>query len=256
MDLDHVAIALHDVTEPLRVLAGEFGATILYGGQTVGFRPVSVFLGDGRKGMQVELLEPWEVESNDFLARFLAKHGDGPHHLTFKVKDLASEIERVRRAGYEPVGINLENEWWKEAFIHPKQAHGTVVQIAQSSWEMPPGGFEELVKMRRAEGPDAGQRWWPDTPNSAQRDVALKRVVMSTPSIAETSEFFGGLLFGRMEAAGEGWTDFVWPSGGRIRLEQRNDRLPGIDRLECLHDGPRAERTIGGARFVFLPSPG
>lgn len=252
MDLDHVAIALHDVTEPLSILVGELGATILYGGQTAGFRPVSVFLGDGHEGMQVELLEPWEVETNDFLARFLAKHGEGPHHLTFKVKDLASEVERVRRADYEPVGIDLDSPWWKEAFIHPKQAHGTVVQLAQSSWEMPSGGFEELIKLRRAEGPDADRRWWTEPPPRAEREVVLKRVVMSTPSLEEASAFFSGLLLGRMEAAGKGWTDLVWPGGGRIRIEQRDDRAPGIDRLECVHAGPRVERTIGGSRFVLL----
>ena len=36
--------------------------------------------------MTIELLEPWAVEQTDFLERFLARHGDGPHHLTFKVR--------------------------------------------------------------------------------------------------------------------------------------------------------------------------
>lgn len=253
MDLDHVALALHDVTDALSVLVGEFGATILYGGQTAGFRPVSVFLGDGSEGMQVELLEPWAVETNDFLARFLTRHGEGPHHLTFKVTDLASEVDRVRTEGYEPVGVDLDSPWWKEAFIHPKQAHGTVVQLAQSSWEVPPGGWEELIKLRRAEGPDADRRWWQEPPPRAARGAILKRVVMSTPVIEETRTFFGGLLRGQVEASTEATIDFVWPGSGRLRLEQRDDVQPGVDRLECLHDGPREERVIGGTRFVLLP---
>ena len=44
--LDHVALATTDVTEPLRVLVGELGGTILAGGHSVGFRPMQVHMGD------------------------------------------------------------------------------------------------------------------------------------------------------------------------------------------------------------------
>ena len=102
MKLDHVALATRDVAGPLDTLVGELGGLVLSGGHGVGFRPMQVFLGDDRGGMKVELLEPWEPERNDFLERFVARHGAGPHHLTFKVPDLAAAIEDVRAAGYYP----------------------------------------------------------------------------------------------------------------------------------------------------------
>ena len=132
MDLDHVALATRDVRDALDVLVGELGGTILFGGNSVGFRPMQLRLGDATGGMNVELLEPWDVERNDFLERFVARHGAGPHHLTFKVDDLTATLERVRSSGYRPVNIDLSDPDWKEAFLHPREAHGTVVQLAEA----------------------------------------------------------------------------------------------------------------------------
>src|SRR6185436_7153386 len=100
--LDHVAIGARDASDPLAVLVGELGATLLAGGRWTGFQSLQVHLGDATEGMKLELLEPFGIEENDFLERFLARHGDGPHHLTFKVDDLEAELERVRVAGYTP----------------------------------------------------------------------------------------------------------------------------------------------------------
>src|SRR5262249_19769599 len=90
--LDHVALPTRDAGAPLATLVGELGGTVLSGGLAVGYRPMQVHLGDARSGMKVELLEPWAVESNDFLDRFLTRHGDGPHHLTYKVDDLDATL--------------------------------------------------------------------------------------------------------------------------------------------------------------------
>ena len=57
----------------------------MMGGENVGFRSYQVRLGDAVDGMTIELLEPWHPERFDFLERFVARHGAGPHHLTFKV---------------------------------------------------------------------------------------------------------------------------------------------------------------------------
>ena len=86
-DLDHVALAAADTRAALRFLTGDARRhRSSSAAQAIGFRPMQVWLGDrDGDGMPVELLEPWDVEQNDFLARFVARHGAGPHHLTFKV---------------------------------------------------------------------------------------------------------------------------------------------------------------------------
>src|SRR5256885_16639991 len=103
MDLDHVALATRDVREALDVLVGELGGTVLFGGNSVGVRPMQLRLGEATGGMNIELLEPWGVERNDFLARFVAPPGPGPHHLPLTADEPAATPARAPSAGYRPV---------------------------------------------------------------------------------------------------------------------------------------------------------
>src|SRR5690349_24349509 len=89
---------------------------------------MQVWLGsrDG-DGMPVELLEPWAVEQNDFLARVVGRHGAGPHHLTVKVKIVAPALELVRAAGMTAGDVDTSDPEWKEGVVIPNAADGTVV---------------------------------------------------------------------------------------------------------------------------------
>ncbi|HEX6312210.1 MAG TPA: VOC family protein [Acidimicrobiia bacterium] len=251
MDLDHVALATGDVGPALDVLVGDLGGIVLFGGQGPGFRPMQVRLGDAAEGMTVELLEPWDTHRNDFLARFLDRNGDGPHHLTFKVPDLVAALERVRTAGFAPVGIDMSDPEWKEAFLHPREAHGTVVQLAEAHHEF--ASKADLLDHVRRHGPDGHPRWWPEPrPPGVQRGY-LRRVVVATPSLPATLGFFAGLLGGEEVAAGEGWVELGWAGAGRVKLEQRHDVGPGIDRLEGDVDGEPVEYVVAGARLRLAP---
>ena len=46
--------------------------------------------------------------------------------MTFKTDDIEAAIEHVKGLGYELVDIDLESEDWKEAFLRPRGAHGTL----------------------------------------------------------------------------------------------------------------------------------
>ncbi len=120
IDLDHVAIATDDIDAALSTLVGTLGGTLFGGGDGYGFRWVQTRLGTGDDGMTVELLTEWEPNQNDFLARFLAKHGPRQHHITFKVTDIVATLERVRSAGFQPVSVDLRDPEWMEAFLQPR----------------------------------------------------------------------------------------------------------------------------------------
>ncbi len=239
LDLDHVAIALTDVTDTANALIGDLGCPVLFGGANIGFRAMQVDAGD----LAIELLEPWNVDVNDFLARFLERNGEGPHHVTFKTDDIERELARAEAAGYHPVGVNIDNEWWREAFIHPKEAGGTVVQIAQSSIRP-----DQLDREVREYGPGS---WWPEPPEPAEDRAVLRRVVVVTEEIGRALALYGDLVGGVTSDHGEGWTELTWPGGGRIVLELAAGRPEGIDRLEWTHNGPAAERMIGGTRMLL-----
>jgi methylmalonyl-CoA/ethylmalonyl-CoA epimerase len=246
-DLDHVALAAADTSDALRFLTGPLGGTVIFGGRSIGFRPMQVWIGTSKgDGMPVELLEPWAVDRNDFLARFVAKHGSGPHHLTFKVADIAAALEQVRGAGFHPVNINLSDPEWKEAFLMPSEAHGTVVQLAESHGH--PETRAELLAHVAKHGPNQHPRWWSD-PSPAQGAPAhLRRVVLRTPMLATAVEFFAGILEGEIEHESAARVDLVWARGARIGLEHRPDAPPGVDRLEV--EGLAEECTVIGTHFV------
>jgi methylmalonyl-CoA/ethylmalonyl-CoA epimerase len=135
--LDHVAHAVSRWQDVWGRYAVDFGAEWSSGGLSTGFAPAQLRFGNGAR---IEILMPNDVGANDFLLRFLSAHGPGAHHLTFKVPDLALALGQVERAGYRPIGVDLADPEWLEAFIHPKQATGVVVQLAQAlnGWTSPP----------------------------------------------------------------------------------------------------------------------
>lgn len=130
--LDHVAVAVHAIDPALRLFQDALGAEyhsdgpIDSGDERGSWRWFQMKLPGGGK---IELLEPL---GEGFLTKFLAKRGEGLHHITLKTDDIRASIERVRSCGFELVDVNLDDPHWKEAFLRPSHAHGTLIQLAQS----------------------------------------------------------------------------------------------------------------------------
>jgi methylmalonyl-CoA/ethylmalonyl-CoA epimerase len=126
--LDHVAIAVRDGADAARLFRDVLGAEFAGFGDNTGqgFRWVQYRIPNGGK---VELVTPI---GEGFVSRFLEKRGEGVHHMTFTVRDLPAQVERVRAGGVELIQVSLEDEQWREAFIHPKNAHGVLIQLAES----------------------------------------------------------------------------------------------------------------------------
>jgi methylmalonyl-CoA/ethylmalonyl-CoA epimerase len=246
MRLDHVALATRDASEPLGQLVGLLGGTITSGGEWIGFRPMQVFLGTSAGGMKVELLEPWDIERNDFLDRFLTRHGAGPHHLTFKVDDLPTTIDRVAAAGITPVSVDLTDPQWREAFLLPRDAFGTVVQLADSTHAtgLP---LDEYERARR-DGVEAMPQWWEDPPPSSAPAARLRRVVLRVPEIDGARALYVDVLGGTEVSTDDFGLELEWPGGGRLAFEVVTGATPGVDRLEL--EGAPAALEIAGTRFV------
>jgi methylmalonyl-CoA/ethylmalonyl-CoA epimerase len=148
LELDHVAVAVHSIKEALKLYRDALGGEYPMGadGADGTWRWVQVRFPGGGK---VELLEPL---GDGFLSRFLARRGEGMHHMTFKTDDIAAAIMHVEELGYELVDVSLDDPDWKEAFLRPSSAHGTLVQLAQPSGTdedaaraLRPSNLEELL---------------------------------------------------------------------------------------------------------------
>ena len=128
IQLDHIAIALPRIADAPAVLVDVLGGVPERSRPAGGFRWASWTFADGSV---IEILEP--AGPDGFLHRFLAAHGRGVHHVTFKVPDLALVCRRAEIHGYDIVGRDESDPSWKEAFLHPKQALGIVVQLVESA---------------------------------------------------------------------------------------------------------------------------
>ena len=203
IDLDHVAVAAERQADAWPRYAGDLAGGWLGGGDTPGFSSAQVSYANG---MKVEVLEPYQVEQNDFLRRFLDTSGPGPHHLTFKVQDIRAALDTVADAGISPVGVDLSDEQWQEAFLHPKQALGVVVQLAQS------GGGDWGDPVRPADLPS------PATDVPATLDHVTHVVADLDQGAALFRDLLGGATLAEGELEGGCHLDLGWPGGGRVRL--------------------------------------
>ena len=181
--------------------------------------------------MPVELLEPWAVERNDFLARFVARHGAGPHHLTFKVASLDAALERVRGAGFHP-GEHRPSPTRVERSV-PDAGRGARHRRAARGVARPSRDARRAARARRGErsqhAPALVDR--SVTGRGRARAPAPRRVAHADARRPRSSSS-PACSKARSSASRTQRVDLVWPRGARIGLEHRPDAPPGVDRLE------------------------
>lgn len=201
--LDHLAIGTPALCDGWELFGGLLGGTWAYGGDSPGFWWGELEFSAGPK---IELLTPTGGPDAAFLERFLAARGPGPHHFNFLVSDIETVLTRIKACGIEPVGVNLANPNWKEAFLHPRDAHGIVIQVAQQAGSPSPGTPpRELTE--------------PGPPSS------FDLIEHHVGDLDGAVRLFREVLDGDLDAAGAGTAELTWPGGKRIKLI-REDGLP------------------------------
>jgi methylmalonyl-CoA/ethylmalonyl-CoA epimerase len=200
--LDHLAIGTPALTDGWELFGGVLGGTWVYGGDSPGFWWGQLQFAAGPK---IELMTPTGGPDAAFLERFLASRGASPHHFNFIVTDIEATLARIRALGIEPVQVNLSNPYWKEAFLHPRNAHGIVIQVAQQAGSPRVAPPPEL--------PDPG----PPT--------SFDLIEHHVGDLAGATRLFREALDGQLEAGADDTAELTWPGGKRIRLV-REEGLP------------------------------
>jgi methylmalonyl-CoA/ethylmalonyl-CoA epimerase len=85
-----------------------------------------------QQGAKIELLE--SSNPDGVIAKFIAKKGEGMHHIAFEVPDIQAEMDRLKKEGF-----TLLNETPKKGadnklvcFVHPKDSNGVLIELCQS----------------------------------------------------------------------------------------------------------------------------
>ena len=217
--LDHVAFGAHRVADGVELLVGRLGGRADHGGPGIGFRGGQwEFAGGGR----IEIIEPDGPEGG-FMHRFLASRGPGIHHVTFKVPNIYRARDVARAHGYDVVGFNDAFEGWKEMFLHPTQAQGIVVQMAQTHPSIPDDSWGPEFEFPNYEG---------EVPAAAK----LLGVRLSARTLERARAQWEGLLGGECEAE-DGALVFRWAASPlRIRVEENATRAEGPLHVEIARD--------------------
>jgi methylmalonyl-CoA/ethylmalonyl-CoA epimerase len=233
--LDHIAFGVPDVAPVAELLAGHLGGRERSSGPGGGF---VFWQWEFAGGGAIEIIVP-DGPPGGFLHRFVAARGAGPHHVTFKVPDLHAALDRARALGYEPVGVDDRYAGWKEAFLHPKQAQGIVVQLAESHPEL--------------ESEDGGDFVRPPFPRTrvAPETVKVVGLLLSSRSEERALRQWQTLLGGAL-ARGRDRLVFGWPESPlRIAVRVQPDADEGPLALElsarsalALPEGPHPALSL------------
>jgi catechol 2,3-dioxygenase-like lactoylglutathione lyase family enzyme len=231
---DHIAIGVSRTADTAPFLAGELGG-IPDAGHPSGVFTWGTYRFEG--GGSIELIEP--VGPEGFVHRFLAERGPGIHHVTFKVPSLDEVCARAEAAGYGIVGRDDSDPDWREAFLHPKQALGIVVQFAQ------PGLSDETAPPLTS----------PPAVASPPPPVTLLGLRMRCQSRERAVTQWGTVLQGEMAEGPRGDLLFRWP-GSFMRLAVEIDPIQneGPIAIELLTprrlDVPRSAHPVLGTVFT------
>tara|TARA_A100001015_G_scaffold29650_1_gene32998 strand:- start:268 stop:675 length:408 start_codon:yes stop_codon:yes gene_type:complete len=127
--IEHIGIAVKNLDEANKIYEQLLG-TAPYKMEMVDSEGINTsFFKTGES--KVELLQATKDESA--IAKFIAKKGEGIHHIAFAVEDIHKEIKRLKKEGY-----TIINESPKKGadnklvcFVHPKNTKGVLIELCQ-----------------------------------------------------------------------------------------------------------------------------
>lgn len=131
LKIDHIGVAVRSLQEAARIYGDGLGMGIEPAEEVTDqqTRVAMIPIGESR----IELLEA--TDSDSPVARFIARRGEGIHHICLQVDDLAGIVSRLKTAGIRMI----DEEPRKGAggrlvvFIHPSAVGGVLLELSQST---------------------------------------------------------------------------------------------------------------------------
>ena len=127
--IDHLGYAVEDIEAAARFYRDNFGAepgepeTV----EDQGIKATMFSVGESR----IELVQPTRPDSP--VGKFLAKRGEGFHHVAYAVEDLSEALARLRRDGVELIDEEPRKGagGTKMAFVHPRAVFGILTELVE-----------------------------------------------------------------------------------------------------------------------------
>ena len=127
--IEHIGIAVKSLKNSNKLFESLFGKSH-YKIESVESESVNTSffkLGESK----IELLEA--TDDDGPIAKFIAKKGEGIHHIAFDVDDIETEIKRLKKEGFIVLNENPKKGADNKlvAFLHPKSSNGVLIELCQ-----------------------------------------------------------------------------------------------------------------------------
>lgn len=128
-EIDHIAIAVNDLGAAVDYYRETFGAVVEHREVVDSDGVEEVLLAVAES--YIQLLTPTRDDSP--VAKYLEKKGEGLHHIGYRVDDCAAALQSVKDQGGRVIdeAPRPGSRGTTVAFIHPKTAFGTLIELVQ-----------------------------------------------------------------------------------------------------------------------------
>lgn len=129
--IEHIGIAVNSIADAGNVYQKLLNTGIYKTEEVASEGVLTAFLQAGPN--KIELLEATKDDSP--IAKFIAKKGEGIHHIAFDVDDIVAEMARLKAEGF--ILLNDQPKQGADnklvCFVHPKSANGVLVELCQEA---------------------------------------------------------------------------------------------------------------------------
>jgi len=129
LNLDHVAIAVYDLDAAIDSYRQRYRVEPVYREivESQGVEEAMVPVG----GSFIQLLQPLALDTP--VGKFLARNGEGLHHVAYAVVDIEAALEHLREQGAELIDTEPRTggRGARIAFIHPRDLAGTLMELVE-----------------------------------------------------------------------------------------------------------------------------
>ena len=128
--INHIAIVVEDIDRALTVYRDALGLPL----ENLAEEPaeaVKVAYLPTAAG-EVELIQPTTTDSG--VAKYLAKKGEGLHHICLEVDSIEDTTRQMTGQGMQVLGqVRTNRRGDKYIFVHPKSAHGVLIELYEAA---------------------------------------------------------------------------------------------------------------------------
>ena len=133
--IDHVGIACRDLASAVAFYESTFGLIVASREENSeqGVREALLHVADAPAGASyVQLLEPLGPDTP--VGRFLARHGEGVHHIGYGVTDIEAALASIGATGVRLIDARPRHGSMGAsiAFLHPKDIGGVLTELVQA----------------------------------------------------------------------------------------------------------------------------